>query len=260
MKLENCIAVVGSRDTTTYGNSATTHISGDLATRGYTIVSGGAFGIDAVAHRTALATSTGQLPTVAFMACGLDRLYPKHNENLLLEIIRTGIILSEVPLGYSPTRWRFLQRNRLIAAVSASTLVVEARWRSGALNTAHHALDIGRDLYAVPGPIFNPTSEGCHRLITDKLANLCTSADTIVKDHQQLPLDLETNVQEAPQLTDVQQRVWDALPLRNYGAVDTMSAMVGINARTLMLTLSQLKTLGMAETNGVGWRKHPAHQ
>lgn len=255
LTLNNCVSVVGSRDTTTYGNSATTHLVGELATRGHTIISGGAFGIDAVAHRTALATSTGSLPTIALMAGGLDRLYPKQNENLLQEIIRTGVVLSEVPLGYSPTRWRFLQRNRLIAALSYSTVVVEARWRSGALNTAHHALDIGRELYAVPGPIFSPTSEGCHRLISDGLATLCTGAEIITTHHH---LDPETEEKDTAeiQLSEVQQRVWDALPLRQFGTVDTMSSMVGIDSRTLMMALSQLKALGIAESNGVGWRKH----
>lgn len=255
LNLTNSVAVVGSRDTSSYGNSATAHITGDLATRGYTIVSGGAFGIDAVAHRTALATSSSALPTVAFMACGVDRLYPRHNEKLLEEIGRSGLILSEVPLGYSPTRWRFLQRNRLIAAVSHSVLVVEARWRSGALNTANHALAIGRELYALPGPIFNPTSEGCHRLIYDGHAKICTGAESILAHSSTPSFSPETEPHDTGELTEIQERVWDALPLRNYGGLETISATVGVDARTIMLTLSQLKELGRAETNGVGWRK-----
>lgn len=259
LTLDTSVAIVGSRDTTAYGSSATAHISGDLAQAGASIISGGAFGIDAQAHRSALSQSTSKLPTVALMAGGLDRLYPKANDNLLTQIIASGLLLSEVPLGYSPTRWRFLQRNRLIAALAHSTLVIEARWRSGALNTAHHALEIGRALYALPGPIFNPTSEGCHRLIKDGLAQLCTDAATIHQPQGLFTPETETRAHTKPtdQLTDVQARTWDALPLHRYGTIDQLATIIGIDPRTTMQTLSQLKTLGMAQTNGVGWKKHP---
>src|SRR6185312_3472621 len=123
-----------------------------LAQRGFTIISGGAYGIDAHAHRSALAAgSSGSLPTIAVMAGGVDRFYPSGNEDLLRAVANQGAVLAEVPPGSAPTRYRFLQRNRLIAALASVTVVVEARWRSGALNTAHHAESLGRAVGAVPG-------------------------------------------------------------------------------------------------------------
>lgn len=262
--LENSLAVVGSRDASSYGVSATTHLVGDLAARGRVVLSGGAFGIDAVAHRSALATSTAQLPTVALMACGVDRPYPKHNENLLHAIIEHGLLLSEVPLGQSPTRWRFLQRNRIIAALSSVVVVVEARWRSGALNTAHHALEIGRELRAVPGQIFSPSSEGCHRLIQQGYAGLALSADSIEEamnsrlNPEQTQMSLfadSTEAHASPQLTQDQMRIWDALPLREPMDVTTICSMTGAAAPAAMVILSQLQGMGMAEKDSNGWHK-----
>lgn len=257
------VAVVGSRDVTAYGNSATAHIAGTLAEQGTCVISGGAFGVDAAAHRVALATATGNLPTIALMAGGVDRLYPQANEQLLKSIIETGLILSEVPLGQSPARYRFLQRNRLIAVLAYSTVVVEARWRSGALNTANHALELGRPVYAVPGPIFSPSSEGCHRLIRDGLAQLITDASDITTGHLSLDAPEQTSLFEQPDartqlldsLTEEQQRTWDSLPLRTYAPIDDINRTCGLPARLLLTVLSQLRTLGLAETNGAGWRK-----
>lgn len=263
LRVDKSVAVVGSRDLTSYGTSVTSHLAGDLATAGKTVISGGAFGVDAAAHRTALAVSTADLPTVAFMACGVDRFYPRQNERLLEGILQTGLILSEVPLGQSPTRYRFLQRNRLIAAISSATVVVEARWRSGALNTANHALELGRPVYAVPGPIFSPSSEGCHRLIRDGLAQLLTDARQIETGNLLLSEEPESSLfgpagasqQLTDSLSDIQRRVWDALPVRRYASADGINAICGLPLRELLVSLSQLKTLELAETNGAGWRK-----
>ncbi|WP_314708387.1 DNA-processing protein DprA, partial [Rothia mucilaginosa] len=147
------VALVGSRDPSIYGTEATTHLAAELARRGYTVISGGAMGIDIAAHRAALTQQGSDLPTIAFMAGGLDRLYPAQNSDALNMIVDRGLIMSEVSVGNTPTRWRFLERNRLIAALARHTIVVEARWRSGALNTARHAMEIGRTLWAVPGQI-----------------------------------------------------------------------------------------------------------
>lgn len=266
LSLQGSVAVVGSRDTTSYGNSATTHLAGDLAAQGYTIVSGGAFGIDAVAHRSALATAAGPLPTVALMAGGVDRPYPKHNEQLLSEVIQRGLLLSEVPLSYQPTRWRFLQRNRLIAALASVTVVVEARWRSGALNTAHHALEIGREVRVVPGQIFSPNSEGCHRLLRDRLAQITTSASDIMESLNQHLQPEQEHLFESPetsetvQLSEAEQRIWDALPLRNFAATEHLGVMAGVEGRNLLLGLSQLAQKGLAEQTAQGWRKSKAYK
>ena len=153
----------------------------ELARRGYTVISGGAMGIDIAAHRAALTQQGSDLPTIAFMAGGLDRLYPAQNSDALNMIVDRGLIMSEVSVGNTPTRWRFLERNRLIAALARHTIVVEARWRSGALNTARHAMEIGRTLWAVPGQINSPNSVGTNRLLRDGLAQTLTEAADILE-------------------------------------------------------------------------------
>lgn len=264
LTLTTSISLVGSRDVTAYGTSATAHFAGTLASQGHCIVSGGAFGVDAAAHRAALTSGTSPLPTVALMAGGVDRLYPRSNEQLLNSIIDTGLILSEVPLGQAPTRYRFLYRNRLIAALSHSTVILEARWRSGALNTAHHALELGRDLYALPGPIFSPNSEGCHRLIRDGHAQLITDPNQISPGHLILDGTDQASLFDQPDsrtqlldtLTEEQKRTWDALPLHTYATTEDINRTCGLPVRLLLTVLSQLHSLGLAETNGTGWRKH----
>ncbi|MFF8818210.1 DNA-processing protein DprA [Leucobacter sp. NPDC015123] len=166
------LAVVGARASTTYGSQATVDLAGEACEAGYSIVSGAAYGIDAVAHRTALAAGT---PTVAVLAGGADRPYPAAHDRLLSRIADNGAICAELPPGAAPTRWRFLQRNRIIAALSQGVLVTEAGVRSGTLNTAGHAAELGRALGAVPGPITSPASAGCHRLVREYGALLVTT-------------------------------------------------------------------------------------
>lgn len=174
----NSVSLVGARASSRYGENVTLEIASGLVDRGYAIVSGAAYGIDAVAHRATLA-SHGQ--TVAVLAGGADRPYPAGHTALLSRIFRDGVVISEVPNGTSPTRWRFLQRNRLIAALSRGTVVMEAGWRSGSLNTAGHAATLGRPLGAVPGPVTNASSAGCHRLVREYGAQLITDVDTVVE-------------------------------------------------------------------------------
>jgi DNA processing protein len=176
--LARSIALVGARAATGYGESITMEASAGLVDRGFAIVSGAAYGIDGMAHRAALA-SRGQ--TVAFLAGGVDRFYPSGHDALLTRIVSDGAVLSELPLGQPPTKWRFLQRNRLIAAASQATIVIEAGWRSGSLNTAAHASTLGRPLGAVPGPVTSATSAGCHRLIRDYDAVLVTTPDEMAE-------------------------------------------------------------------------------
>ena len=149
---------------------------------GSPIISGGAYGIDAHAHRAALAGgSSGSMPTIAVMAGGVDRFYPSGNEELLRTVANQGAVLAEVPPGSAPTRYRFLQRNRLIAALASVTVVVEARWRSGALNTAHHAETLGRAVGAVPGSVHSANSAGCHRLLREGGAVCVTDAGEVAE-------------------------------------------------------------------------------
>ena len=167
-------AIVGARAATGYGEHVTMEITAGLVGRGHTIVSGAAYGIDGMAHRAAVAAS-GR--TVAYLAGGVDQFYPSGHDALLSRIVETGVVASELPCGSAPTKWRFLMRNRLIAASTKATLVVEAGWRSGSLNTAGHAVALGRPLGAVPGPVTSAASAGCHRLIREFGATLVTTTD-----------------------------------------------------------------------------------
>jgi DNA processing protein len=171
--LAQSIALVGARAATGYGEHVAMEAAAGLVDRGFAIVSGAAYGIDGMAHRAALA-SKGM--TVAFLAGGVDRFYPSGHDTLLTRIVADGAVVSELPCGQPPTKWRFLQRNRLIAAASQATVVLEAGWRSGSLNTAHHAAQLGRPIGAVPGPVTSAASAGCHRLIQELTATLVTNA------------------------------------------------------------------------------------
>lgn len=170
------VAVVGTRAATRYGHEATRQLVQGLSTHHWTVVSGAALGIDTVAHETALAT--GGL-TVAVAACGIDRTYPARNAVLLDRIAAQGCVVSEYPPGMSPQRHRFLTRNRLVAALTAGTVIVEAAWRSGALNTLSWAEGLGRVTMAVPGPVTGAGSLGCHERIKQGRAQLVTGADDI---------------------------------------------------------------------------------
>lgn len=175
--LSRCAALTGSRDSTSYGAAVTGDMAYGLAQRGICVISGLAYGIDAHAHRAALAGSQGDGPaTIAVLAGGLDRDYPSGNADLAAAIRANGLTLSELPPGTAPTRYRFLQRNRIIAALAGVTCVVEARWRSGALNTAHQAETIARHVAAVPGSVHSANSAGCHRLLKEGGAVLVTDA------------------------------------------------------------------------------------
>ena len=259
------VALVGSRDPSIYGTEATTHLAAELARRGYTVISGGAMGIDIAAHQAALTQQGSDLPTIAFMAGGLDRLYPAQNSDALNMIVDRGLIMSEVSVGNTPTRWRFLERNRLIAALARHTIVVEARWRSGALNTARHAMEIGRTLWAVPGQINSPNSVGTNRLLRDGLAQTLTEAADILEYDAAAGFELGTEHESEwdqvasssalDELTERQGRVWDDLSPRSYRGVDEIAAALGLSARDVMADLFHLGRCGLAESSGTSWRK-----
>lgn len=177
-QLGQSISIVGSRGATSYGEFATNAMVSALVPKGYSIVSGGAYGIDGIAHRSTLALRGN---TVAVMAGGLDKFYPSGNSEMLRRISQTGAVISEVPPGTVPSKWRFLQRNRLISALSQSTLVVEANWRSGALNTVSHSERLERPVYAVPGPITSPKSAGTNKLIAENRAQLVIDGNDLLE-------------------------------------------------------------------------------
>ncbi|MET3172875.1 UNVERIFIED_ORG: DNA processing protein [Arthrobacter sp. UYCu721] len=180
--LEKCVAVTGSRDCTSYGASVTGDISYGLAQRGICVISGLAYGVDAHAARAALAGGQDTQPaTIAVVAGGLDRDFPSANADLAAAIRGNGLTLSELPPGTAPTRHRFLQRNRIIAALSGVTCVIEARSRSTAMGTARLAGLLGRGVAAIPGSVHSMNSQGCHALIKDGAAALVTDIDDVME-------------------------------------------------------------------------------
>jgi DNA processing protein len=171
------VAVVGARAATAYGSYVAAEFAASVAARGWTVISGGAFGIDAAAHRGALAADGA---TVAVLACGLDVPYPAAHAELLDAIAHQGAIVSEQPPGRNVSRLRFLTRSRVLAALATGTLVVEAGERSGAMSTARHARDLGRRLMAVPGPVTSGLSAGCHHIIRSWRGSLVTSGGDVI--------------------------------------------------------------------------------
>ena len=169
---QKSLAIVGTRNPTPYGIRAAQEFAAGFVDREWAIVSGGAYGIDSAAHKGAL---IAEGLTIAVTASGLDSAYPAGNQRLFDEIIENGAIVTEYLPGVLARPHRFLVRNRLIAALSRGTLVVEAAFRSGSLRTARDAAELMRPVMAIPGPITSPTSEGCHRLIGERSAELVTS-------------------------------------------------------------------------------------
>lgn len=169
------VAIVGARAATSYGEHVASELSSELAEGGVSIISGGAYGIDGAAHRRAIASQPGS--TVAILACGLDRPYPAGNAHLFERMVSGGgALVSELPPSSTPTRWRFMQRNRILAALAGATVVVEAGARSSSLDIAARAHTLGSPVGAVPGPITSAASTGCHRLLRERLATVVTNA------------------------------------------------------------------------------------
>lgn len=250
------LALVGARAATGYGEHVTMEASAGLVDRGYTIVSGAAYGIDGMAHRAALASS-GQ--TIAVLAGGVDRFYPSGHEALLTRIVEEGAVVSELPCGAAPTKWRFLQRNRLIAAMSQATVVLEAGWRSGSLNTAGHAAALGRPLGAVPGPVTSAASAGCHRLIREFGAACVTNADEMAElaplDNARVVLRDDGRSSGADVVHPDHTRILDAMSTRSARAVDDIAARSGLSVSTVQGALGSLQLEGIAAERATGWVK-----
>ena len=250
------VAVVGARAATTYGQTVAAEIAAGLAEAGATVVSGGAYGIDAAAHRGAL-TVDGS--TTAVLAGGVDRLYPAGNTSLLKSVAASGAVVSEVPPGSVPSRNRFLARNRLIAALGAATVVVEAAWRSGALNTAASAADLSRPVGAVPGPVTSMTSAGCHRLMREQGAVCVTDAAEVLELAGAAGEHLTTDRPAPPGLLDgldpVARRVLDALPARGSAPVANVARAAGLPPSEVRAALGHLELEGRARRTGSTWAR-----
>ena len=249
-RLGASVAIVGARAASHYGDHVARELAAELAGSGIAIVSGGAYGIDGSAHRAALLA--GGL-TVALLAGGADRAYPAGHTQLIDDVARRGLVVSEVPCGSAPTKWRFLQRNRLIAAISAATVVVEAGWRSGSLNTAGHAATLSRPLGAVPGQITSATSAGTHRPIREYGAQCITSADDV---RELLGLDDGTDSAAAAggTYTGDATRVKDAMSTRVWRNAREIAQRAGMAADAVAGILGLLALDGSVESGVEGWR------
>ena len=178
LKLDKAISIVGSRQPTNYGLQLSYSLASQASLAQLVVVSGGAYGIDTAAHQGAL--SVGGL-SIAVLAGGINRLYPLENQKLFKDITKSGLLISEVMPNVESKPYRFLIRNRLIAALSRSTVVVEAKFISGSIRTARDAAEIFRPVFAIPGPVTSALSEGCHRLIAERVADIATSLDEILE-------------------------------------------------------------------------------
>lgn len=247
--LERSASLVGARAATPYGEHVSATLAGELAEQGVAIVSGGAYGVDGSAHRAALGVDG---LTVAFVAGGADRVYPAAHANLFARIAERGAVIGEVPPGGTPTKWRFLMRNRLIAAVSAATVVVEAGWRSGSLNTAGHAAALGRPLGAVPGPVTSATSEGCHRLLREFDATCVTRASDVLELIGEWGAGAQGGGEDRPRPEAL--RVLDALAMRAWRTLDDIARRSGMSLAEVQAELGLLELDGRIESSLDGWR------
>jgi DNA processing protein len=249
------VAVVGARACSSYGEHVAVDLGAGLAQRGWTVVSGAAFGIDVAAHRGALAIGGG---TVAVLACGVDIVYPSAHGRLLSAVRRGGVVISEVPPGARPTKSRFLARNRVIAALSRGTVVVEAAIRSGARNTAGHAESLSRPVMAVPGPVTSPMSAGCHELIRLGASMVTDSADVIelvgaLGDDAAPERRGEQRAHDG--LDEPTLRVLDALPVRQYAGLSSIARVAGLDDPTVLQALALLTVRDLAVERSGTWRR-----
>jgi len=260
--VDRSVALVGSRASTAYGEHVAAELAHGLGERGWTTVSGGAFGIDAAAHRGALAAGA---QTAAVLACGVDRAYPGAHSALFSRILDDGLLVSEWPPGCAPLRHRFLVRNRLIAALTRGTVVVEAAARSGALATGNRARDLGKAVMAVPGPVTSAMSVGCHELLRDSdrehPVTLVTSAAEVVEQVGRLGVDLATPVARPStprdSLSDVARRVLDACPVRIGVPPERLAAVAGCEVVDVLRVLPVLELHDLVQWTGAGWRVAP---
>lgn len=254
-ELTGAVAIVGSRSATTYGADAAAEIAAGVARTGRVVVSGAAFGIDIAAQRGALAAGG---VTFAVLACGVDRAYPVAHKALLDHLAHEGAIVAEVAPGRAPTRLRFLARNRVIAAMTRGTVVVEAASRSGSLNTANWAGRLNRSVMGVPGPVTSAQSEGVHQLIRTGAATLVTSGKEVLE----MVGEVGTHLVEAPRgrervrdrLTRRHQQVLEAVPVAIGARADAVARTAGISIMEVRSTLGALEKKGLVRLEEDGWR------
>jgi DNA processing protein len=249
------VSVVGSRASTAYGNHVCTEMAAALAERGWAVISGGAFGIDAAAHRGALGADG---VTVVVLAGGLSYAYPKGHHELFAAIAGQGVLVSEWPPDRAPTRPGFLVRNRVIAALSCGTVVVEAALRSGALSTARHARDLCRPLMAVPGRVTSDMSAGCHEIIREWGAVCVTRAQDVIEHVSPAGEGLAERrrgpAHPRDSLDPQSAAVLEAIPARHGGGPAAIASAAGVDLDTAIRCLGALAAVGFVERCERGWR------
>lgn len=255
------VAFVGARASTEYGDWVTTKFAAELADRGHCVISGGAYGIDSAAHRSARGTLGN---TVAFLAGGVDDFYPRGNQGLLTSIINYGgAVCSELPPGSKPLRHRFLQRNRLIAAASYGLVVVEAGWRSGALSSANFALEIGRPVGVVPGPITSGSSLGCVKLLRNKETVCICHPEHVIELLAPMEISfglVESEMKQDEQvrrptddLDELQMLVLDSLGTRKPRSSDEISASTNLSTGKVLAILGYFEFRELVANREGGW-------
>ncbi|MEU0781496.1 DNA-processing protein DprA [Streptomyces sp. NPDC006173] len=247
------VAVVGARACTEYGAHMAATLGAGLAERGWVVVSGGAYGVDGAAHRGALGAGGA---TVAVLACGVDRPYPRGHTQLITRIAEQGLVIGELPPGEHPTPSRFILRNRVIAALTRGTVVVEAAYRSGALVTARAAQRLGRFTMGVPGPATSSLSAGVHELLRGEAVLVTDAAEVaeLVGDMGELAPDRRGPVVPRDLLAPGAQRVLAALPARRPAAVDEIARGAATTTDDAVGRLYELRALGFVERHGDGWK------
>ncbi len=253
--------MVGARAATAYGIHMATDLAAAVCDAAWTVVSGGAYGIDGAAHRGALVVGG---TTVVVLASGADVAYPRGHSTLFAQAAKSGIVLSEAPPGAAAMRHRFLSRNRLIAALGLGTVVVEAAPRSGALSTASHTERLSKPVMALPGPVTSSMSAGCHVLVRERGAILVTCAADILETVSPLGSAVAPAVRgpERPHdgLSEEARRLLDAVPVRRPVATVRIAVTAGMDPRTATGRLAELAARGFVERSTDGWRLAPAHR
>lgn len=250
------VAVVGARACTPYGVHMAQSLAGELAERGWVVVSGAAYGIDGAAHRGALAAGGA---TAAVLACGVDVPYPRGHAGLLGRIAAQGLLLGELPPGSHPTPSRFVLRNRVIAALTRGTVVVEAAHRSGSLVTARRAQALGRITMGIPGPATSGLSAGVHELLRGE-ASLVTDAAEVVElvgGMGELAPERRGPVIARDLLGPEAVRVLDALPAGRLADLGELALAAGTGTDEVIGRLYELHSLGFVERQGDGWQLAP---
>jgi DNA processing protein len=250
------VAIVGARAATGYGTHVGVQMAASLAERGITVVSGGAYGVDASAHRGALAADG---LTVAVLAGGLSYGYPRGHADLFAAVAAQGVVVSECPPDQAPTRPGFLIRNRMIAALTRGTVVVEAALRSGALNTARHARELCRPVMAVPGPVTSDQSAGCHELIREYGAMCVTSASDVAEHLEPAGQDGSSGPRHGPavprdRLDPVARAVLEHVPVRGGRGPAGIAVRAGVDLDTALRTIGLLAAAGFVQRCEQGWQ------